>query len=195
MKKQNLTSIKINTKRRLISILRSAAAMLLILAVCPALEAGTGKATLKVSGEYSANVTDAQASVSYMKRINIWKLTVDTPYKTYKSTGKSATAHIFFSRNFTLAAKTYPIAFSYLNKKDTNGGSFFYRIKGQRIPGFSFDTAGELRITKTGDTIEGTFSYTVFTSDSKPPQKKVKVTGTFSVPNQAGFPKGPPPVK
>ncbi len=116
-----------------------------------------------------------------------------TPHPEYKKTGKKVTAHLFFSRNFNLEAKTYPIAFSYLNKKDTMGGTFFYRVKGQRIPSFTYDTTGEITITKTGAAIEGTFSYTVFSSGRKAPKKSVKVTGKFSVPNQPGFPKSPPP--
>lgn len=152
-----------------------------------------GQSSLKVSGDVTANVTDAQADVFYMKAIKIWRITIETPFKEYRKTGKKVSAHIFFSRDFTLETKKYPIAFMYLSKKDTLGGSFFNKIKGQRIPGFSFDTEGELTITKTGDTVEGTFSFKTYTSDSKPPQKSVKVSGTFSIPKKPGFPKGPPP--
>lgn len=152
-----------------------------------------GQSSLEVSGDVKAKVTNAQADVFYMKAIKIWRVTIETPFKEYRKTGKKVSAHIFFSRDFTLETKKYPIAFSYLNKKDTLGGSFFNKIKGQRIPGFSFDTKGELTITKIGDTVEGTFSYKTYTSDSKPPQKSVIVSGTFSIPKKPGFPKGPPP--
>lgn len=152
-----------------------------------------GQSSLEISGDVNANVPKAFASAAYMKAIKIWNVRVSTPYPEYNASGKGYTANLFFNKNFTLATKTYPIAFSYLNKQDTAGGTFFIRSKGKRIPGFIYDTKGELTITKTGDTVEGTFSFTCATRGKKSPKKTVKVSGTFSIPMKPGFPSSPPP--
>jgi hypothetical protein len=148
--------------------------------------AGTGQNSLKSSGDFVVHVEKADADMFYMEAIKIWRITISTPPLQYKKTSKQGTAHLFFSRDFNLEAKEYPIAFSYLNKKDTLGGTFFYREMKQKTNRFTHDTVGRLTVTKVGETLEGTFSYKVY-SGSKEPRKSVTVTGKFSIPVKPDF--------
>ncbi|MCP4214531.1 MAG: hypothetical protein GY765_07730 [bacterium] len=155
--------------------------------------AGDGN-RFKASGDISIDMPKADSSLNYMKRINIWKISITTPRQIHKKTGRNGSIHLFFSRDFTPSAKTYPIAFSYLNKKDTMGGTFFHRVMKERTERFTHDTKGEITFSKVGDLLEGSFSFTVY-QGSKAPRKSVTVKGTFSVPKAAGFPAAPPASK
>ena len=145
-----------------------------------------GSAELKSTGDIAIEIPQAHISMNYMKRINIWHIRIKTPIKDYRKNGIEGSAHLFFSRRFTLKTGKYPVAFSYLNKKDTMGGTFFYEAKPKKTERFTHNTTGEINFTKIGDLLEGDFSFTVYSD--KENSRSVKVSGKFSLPVKKGFP-------
>ncbi len=145
-----------------------------------------GSAELKSSGDFKIDIPLAKVYMNYMKRINIWHIWIHTPTKDYKKNGKKGTVHLFFSKNFNIKKGKFPIAFSYLNKKDTMGATFFSRELPKKTMKFTYDTKGEINFTKVGDLIEGEFLFSVFSD--KENKMSVKISGKFSVPRKNGFP-------
>lgn len=146
-------------------------------------------AEFNIKGDKSLDISDAEVDMNYMKRIKIWHIFISTPANIYKKNGKKGTVHLFFSKNFDLKPGTYPIAFSYLNRKNTMGATFFYRENKKRTDRYTHDTKGDIIFTKVGDIIEGNFIFNVYSRDKT--KGSVNVTGKFKLPKKAGFPNLP----
>lgn len=135
--------------------------------------AAGGESNFKYKGFVSGNAAGAAAGFSLMKRVNIRRLSLSTYDKT---TRDRAGVNIFFSRKFNPKAGTFPIAFSYLNKPDTCGGSFSFK-QGDKRGLFSYDTKGEITFETFNETAKGSFRMEVFDRDGK----KIEVSGSFEL--------------
>lgn len=153
-------------------------------------ESTYGPAVLETDGDIKIEIQKAQAGIFYMKAIKVWQIVISSP-AFYKKFGKEGSVHLFFSRDFRLKKGKYPVTFNYLGKKDTLGGSFSYHEKQKKTIRFSFDTQGEATFTKVDKTVEGEFSFKVF-SKSKEARLSVVVSGKFSAPKKLDFPNGSP---
>jgi hypothetical protein len=137
-------------------------------------QAKGGGSNFKYKGFVNGEAVEGKANFHFMERINIWRLAVG---KYQKSPRESFSVNIFFSRNFQPKAGTFPIAFSYLNKENTCGGSFSFRQKDGKRGLFSHDTKGELTFETFSEMVKGTFQMEV--GDGK--GKKVEVSGSFEL--------------
>ncbi|MCP5104006.1 MAG: hypothetical protein GY950_11535 [bacterium] len=135
--------------------------------------AAVGESSFKYKGFVSGEAANATARFSYMKRINIWHLSLSTFDKT---TRERVSVNIFFSRKFNPKSGTFPIAFSYLNKPGTCGGSFSFK-KGNKRGRFSHDTKGEITFETFKEKAKGSFRMDVFDRDGK----KIEVSGSFEL--------------
>jgi len=145
-------------------------------------EAKSGESNFKYAGYVAGNVTKGTADFHYMKRVNIWNLTLG---RYGKSSRESYYARIFFSRDFIPKVGEFPIKFSYLNKKDTCGGSFIFREKNGNKGFFSHDTKGTITFREFSNTVEGTFNMKV--KDGK--GKTVDIKGDFELERGEAFKK------
>ena len=138
-------------------------------------QAQGGESNFKYKGFINGEAVKGTAQFSFMERIGIWRLSLG---KYQKMPRESFYVNIFFSRNFHPKAGTFPIAFSYLNKKDTCGGSFSFRKKEEGKRGlFSHDTKGELTFETFAEKAKGTFHMEV--GDGK--GKNMEVSGSFEL--------------
>jgi len=137
-------------------------------------QAKGGESHFKYNGFVNGEAVKATANFYFMKRINIWNLSMG---KFHKNTRERFQVNIFFSRNFQPKVGTFPIAFSYLNKKDTCGGSFSFRTKDGKRGLFSHDTKGEITFETFAEKVKGTFHMEVGNSKGQ----KVKVSGSFEL--------------
>lgn len=141
-----------------------------------------GSAGFKFNGVIKGKVSDASVKFSYMKTIKIWNLSMSKsnmkPYESYN-------VNIFFSRKFTPGTGIFPIEFSYLNRKDTCGGSFRFFAKDGKRGFFSSDTKGKITIKEFSDTVKGTFEMKVFDKE----KKEMNVSGSFELPKGDAFKK------
>lgn len=136
-------------------------------------QAKGGESNFKFEGFINGEVINGTAQFEFMKAISIWNLSLG---KYQKQPRESFYVRIFFSRDFHPKVGTFPIAFSYLNKKDTCGGSFSFR-KGEKRGLFSHDTKGELTIETFAEKAKGTFNMEVGNSKGD----KVKISGSFEL--------------
>jgi len=132
-----------------------------------------GESNFKFEGFISGEVIEGTAQFEFMKAINIWNLSLG---KLQKQPRESFYVRIFFSRDFHPKVGTFPIAFSYLNKKDTCGGSFSFR-KGEKRGLFSYDTKGEITFETFAEKAKGTFHMEVGSKQGE----KVKISGSFEL--------------
>lgn len=135
--------------------------------------AEVGKANFEYNGFVDGEAANAAARFSSMKGVNIWHLSLSTYDKT---TRERVGVNIFFSRTFNPKAGTFPIAFSYLNKQDTCGGSFFFK-KGDKRGLFSHYTKGEITFESFKEKAKGSFRMEV----SNNVGKKIDVSGSFEL--------------
>ncbi len=135
--------------------------------------AAAGESGFKYNGFVNGKAVNAAANFSFMKRVNIRRLSLST-YD--KATRDRAGVNIFFSRKFNPKAGTFPIAFSYLGKLDTCGGSFSFK-KGDKRGLFSHDTKGEITFETFKGKAKGSFKMDVFDRDGK----KIEVSGSFEL--------------
>jgi len=143
-------------------------------------EAKTGESNFKYVGYITGKVTKGTADFYYMKRIDIWNLTLG---RYDKSSRESYYARIFFSRDFTPKVGEFPIKFSYLTKKDTCGGSFIFREKNGNKGSFSHDTKGTITFREFSNTVKGTFSMKVKDGEGK----TVDIKGDFELERGEAF--------
>ncbi len=156
-----------------ITITKLACFILAFTFLCGVTYAGESKFSYK--GAVNGEVTEGRADFSYMKAISIWRLSLG---KYNRETRESYNVNIFFSRDFQPKAGTFPIKFSYLNKKDTCGGSFIFRKdKNSRSKMLSTATNGTLTFETFGEKVKGTFKYDV--TDGK--ELKETVSGSFEL--------------
>ena len=137
-------------------------------------QAKGGESHFKYKGFVNGEVVKGTANFYFMKSTKIWRLSQG---KFNKNPRESYQVNIFFSRNFHPKAGTFPIAFSYLNKKDTCGGSFSFRTKEGKRGLFSHDTKGKLTFEKFTEKVKGTFNMEV--NDGR--GKTVEVLGSFEL--------------
>lgn len=132
-----------------------------------------GESNFKYKGFINGEVVKGTVKFSFMERLGIWHLSMG---KFQKKPRESFYVNIFFSRDFSPRVGTFPIAFSYLGKKDTCGGSFSFRkeVEGKRGL-FSHDTKGELTFEIFSEKAKGIFYMEV--GDGK--GNKVNVSGAF----------------
>ena len=124
------------------------------------------------TGDVAVTVEDADASI-IKNRANIVTLNIVTSTASIKKLKQSYSVNLFFSRDFEAKPGQYPIEFSYLNKKDTLGGSFV-----SRAGMFSHDTQGEAEFLEFGDQITVKFSFRTFDkSEGSADRRMVTVTG------------------
>jgi len=135
--------------------------------------AAAGETHFTYKGFVDGEATNARADFSFMKSINIWHLSLSSYDKT---TRDNASVHIFFSKKFNPKAGTFPIAFSYLGKPDTCGGSFSFR-KGDKRGLFSHDTKGEITFETFEGKAKGRFQMDVFDKGGE----KIEVSGSFEL--------------
>ena len=156
------------------------ALLLALLFISGSIHAEVKGTEFKYSGTIKGKTSNATAKFSYMKRVNIWNLSM----RTYnKKTKESYGVNIFFSRKFTPGTGTFPIAFSYLNKKDTCGGSFIYKEKNGSKGFYSHDTKGSVTFKKFSDKVQGTFQMEVYDREGK----KIEVSGSFILDRNSAF--------
>lgn len=144
-----------------------------------------GKGAFSLSGDVSLNYDSAVAGIIYMKRIEIWRIQIKTPYEYKKKNGSGFMVNLFFSRKFTPKAATFPIKFSYLNKTDTLGGSLV--VSGKNRGMYSNDTDGTITFKSFGDTVSGEFQMTVLKKKRGQEDQKVTVKGSFTCPRGEAF--------
>ena len=142
--------------------------------------AETNEANFQYEGTINGKAENATASFNYMKRINIWNLSMR---QFSKKPRENYNVNIFFSRNFTPATGTFPIAFSYLNKEATCGGSFIYKLKNGDKGFYSNDTNGSITFSEFSDIVKGTYSMEVHDRDGR----KIKVSGSFELNSKEEF--------
>ncbi len=154
--------------------------MLALLFISGSIRAEVKNTEFKYNGTIKGKTSNATARFSYMKRVNIWNLSM----RTYnKKTKESYNVNIFFSRKFTPGTGTFPITFSYLNKKDTCGGSFIYKEKNGNRGSYSHDTKGSVTFDKFSDKVQGTYRMEVFDKEGK----KIEVSGSFILDRNGAF--------
>ena len=86
-------------------------------------------------------------------------------------------------RDFTPKAGTFPIASSYLGKKDTCGGSFIFRTKNEIRGSFSHETTGQITFESFSESVKGKFSMHVKDSDGE----TIEISGSFEVARGSAF--------
>ena len=125
----------------------------------------------ETTGDIAVNVDPASASLT-MGRRGIRTLNITSAPAAVRKLGKSCSANLFFSREFDPNPDKYPIAFSYLNKKNTLGGSFF----GGGL--FSHDSKGEAEFLELGEQVRVRFEFTTYDkSEGKDGRRVVTVKG------------------
>jgi len=132
-----------------------------------------GESSFKYKGFADGEAANAVARFSFMKSINIWHMSLSTYDKT---TRDRASVNIFFSRKFNPKAGTFPIAFSYLNKPDTCGGSFSFK-KGDKRGLFSYYTKGEITFETFKEKAKGSFQMDVSDKEGG----EIELSGSFEL--------------
>jgi len=136
--------------------------------VVPGLSAQT---VFETSGDVTVTVDSAAASLTENRR-GIRTLNITSAPASVRKLGKSYSANLFFSREFDPKPGKYPVAFSYLNKKNTLGGSFY----GGGL--FSHDTEGEAEFLEFGEQVKVRFQFTTYDkSEGSEGRRTVTVEG------------------
>lgn len=136
--------------------------------VVPGLSAQT---VFETSGDVTVTVDPAAASLTKNRR-GIRTLNITSAPASVRKLGKSYSANLFFSREFDPKPGKYPVAFSYLNKKNTLGGSFY----GGGL--FSHDTKGEAEFLEFGEQVKVRFQFTTYDkSEGSEGRRTVTVKG------------------
>ena len=126
----------------------------------------------EVAGDVTVAVDDATATLIKNRR-NIWALNMVSSPAAVKRLKRTYGVNLFFSRKFDPKPGKHPVQFSYLNRKNTLGGSF----TGPRML-FSHDTQGEAEFLEFGDQIKVRFEFTAYDkSEGKEDRAQVTVKG------------------
>ena len=126
----------------------------------------------EVAGDVTVAVDDATATL-FKNRRNIWALNMVSSPVAIKRLKRTYGVNLFFSRKFDPKPGKYPVQFSYLNRKNTLGGSF----TGPRML-FSHDTQGEAEFLEFGDQVKVRFEFTTYDkSEGKSDRAQVTVKG------------------
>ena len=150
----------------------------LLIAIAPR----SGAETLfETTGDVAVTVDPAAASLTKNRR-GIRTLNITSAPASIRKLGKSYSANLFFSREFDPKPGKYAVAFSYLNKKNTLGGSFF----GGGL--FSHDTKGEAEFLEFGEQVKLRFQFTTYDkSEGKEGRRTVTVEGEAVCPRGDAF--------
>ena len=140
----------------------------LLITIAPGSSAQT---VFETSGDVTVTVDPATASLTKNRR-GIRTLNITSAPASIRELGKSYSANLFFSREFDPKPGKYPVVFSYLNKQNTLGGSFF----GGGL--FSHDTQGEAEFLEFGEQVKVRFQFTTYDkSEGKDGRRTVTVKG------------------
>jgi hypothetical protein len=144
----------------------------LLLLTATAFAQSSSTANFAINGHVDAEVADAPASLVYNKAGKVWILSA------YKDRFRVS---LFFSKDFTPAAGTFPVQFRYRGEKDTLGGSVIVPTgEGRKTRMYSHDTAGEVTFSSFDGRAIGTFEFKTYNS-YKESKNEVTTQGSFDV--------------